>query len=310
MTRTHARRARDGFVLLTVLWVMAGATVVAAAAALVGREAVRAGATRAELERARWTALGCERRAEAAIDDELRAAPSDDDAALAWQALGDRVAESALVVGCNVTLEAAGTRLDVNGATTEMLARLFDALGFAGRAPEMADAVTDWIDADADPSPLGAEADWYRGEDRLPPRNGPIADPREIFRIRGFENAQGIDSVLGVDSARVSLATASVPVLMAVPGVTRETAERIVALRSAGMPVRDLTSVVGSISESSAAALADRFADAARLTTADPDAWLVRARTTRGIPPVSVTLTWRIIRVGRRCAVASTRSDL
>src|SRR6185437_12411987 len=135
-------------------------------------------------------------------------------------------------------------------------------------------------------------------------------DMREVASILGFENARVVDSVLAVDQGRVSLATASVPVLMAVPGVTRETAERIVALRSAGTPPGDLTAVVGSISEASAAALAERFPDAERLTTPNPDAWLVQVHVTRGRPSVSVSLVWRIIRLGRRCAVAETRSEL
>jgi hypothetical protein len=59
-------------------------------------------------------------------------------------------------------------------------------------------------------------------------------------RIAGsaFENLARFDTVLSAEPGRVSLATASVPVLLAVPGFTRETADRIVGFR-AGTPVGD-----------------------------------------------------------------------
>lgn len=65
--------ARAGFVLLTILWVITVAAVVAMSAALVGRHAVLEGAARVELERGRWIALACERRMVAAIDAALEA---------------------------------------------------------------------------------------------------------------------------------------------------------------------------------------------------------------------------------------------
>jgi len=296
--------------MLTTLWVMSIASVVAMSAALVGRHAVSEGAARVELERGRWLALACERRAQAAIDDALRDATSLDEAALVWRTLSHRVLASPVVAGCDVSLEAAGTRLDVNVASNEMIQRLLGALGLGDRAPEMADALDDWRDADDDPLPLGAERTWYESAGRPAPRNGPLADSGELRRVRGFELVDSLDTVTTMEPGRVSLATASVPVLMAVPGITRETAEQIVALQVAGTPLSDLVAVTGSISEASAAALAARYAEAARATTPDPDAWFIRVRTSRGVPAVSVRLEWRVIRTGSRCTVTGTRSIL
>jgi hypothetical protein len=72
----------------------------------------------------------------------------------------------------------------------------------------------------------------------------------------------------------------------------------------------DLLSVTGSISEASVSTLAARYPDAVRATTPNPDAWLVRVRVSRGSPAVNVQLEWRVIRTGRRCLVARTRSIL
>jgi general secretion pathway protein K len=296
--------------MLTTLWVMSIASVIAMAAALVARDAVAEGSARVELERARWMALACEHRAEAAIDVILHDAGSFDDGRLAWRTLERRVLASPLIAGCDVNLEAAGTRIDINNASNEMIANLLIAIGLGDRAPAMSDALDDWRDADDDPLPLGAERAWYETKGRLAPRNGPLADLRELRRVRGFEDVAGLDTVLTVEAGRVSLATAPVSVLMAVPGVTRETADQIVAMQAAGTPLNDLLSVTGMISRTSAEDLAARFPDAVRLTTPDPDAWLVRVRVSRGLPAVRVQLEWRVIRTGRRCVVATTKSLL
>jgi type II secretory pathway component PulK len=296
--------------MLTTLWVMSIASVVAMGAALVGRHAVSEGVARVELERGRWVALACERRAQATIDVVLGDATTLDEGAEVWRTLPIHVLASPLVAGCDVSLEAAGTRLDINNASKEMIANLLGAIGLGARAAEMSDALDDWRDADDDPLPLGAERAWYETARRFVPRNGPLADVGELRRVRGFEDIGGLDSVATTEPGRVSLATAPVSVLMAVPGITRETAEQIVALQVAGTPPNDLLSVTGLISEASASALAARYPDAVRATTPDPEAWLVRVRVSRGLPAVSVRLEWRVIRTGRRCLVAHTRSIL
>jgi type II secretory pathway component PulK len=310
VSKVRRRRERGGFVMLTTLWVMSIASVVAMAAALVGRHAVFEGSARVELERGRWIALGCERRAQAAIDALLRDARTFEEGSLVWRTLSRRIVASPFVQGCDLSLEAAGTRLDVNAASREMIANLLAAIGQSDRAAEMADALDDWRDADDEALPLGAERDWYESAGRELPRNGPLADVGELRRVRGFENVEGLDSVLAIEPGRVSLATAPLPVLMAIPGITRETAEQIVAMRDAGTPLNDLLSVAAMVSPSAASTLAERFPDAVRATTPDPDAWLVRIRVSRGMPAVSVRLEWRVIRTGGQCLVAQTRSIL
>lgn len=295
--------------MLTTLWIMSVAAVVAMAAALVGRRAVLEGSARVELERGRWSALACERRAVAAIDAAL-AGGSIDDGTRTWRTLPRFLFASPLIAGCHIQLEAAGTRLDITAATEEILDDEFTALGLTDRAPALVDALEDWVDSDDVARPAGAERPWYEAARRLPPRNAPLADTRELSRVRGFEELGGLDSVLTTIPGRVSLATAPVPVLMAIPGITRETAEYIVSMRDAGTPINDLLSVVGAVSEASKAALADRYADVVRLTTPDPDAWLIRAFETRGAPPVTVALEWRVTRAGLHCIVAATKSRI
>jgi len=296
--------------MITVLWVMTVAGIVATAGALAGRNAVNAATNRAHLERALWTAMGCVARVESAIDATLAAARTYDEAADTWRVL-ERAAlplSNVAAAECTIGLEAAGTRLDVNEASEEMLRNTFVALGYGNDAESLVAALADWRDSDSVARPLGAERDWYLAARRDAPRNAPLADIRELARVRGFENPTVFDSVLTTEPGRVSLATAPVTVLLAVPGFTRETAEEIVALQRAGTPIADVTSILGLVSRASADSIRARYPDIARVTTPDPDAWILNVRATIGAPPVSVTLARRLLRDAKRAVVAGSRS--
>jgi hypothetical protein len=73
--------------------------------------------------------------------------------------------------------------------------------------------------------------------------------------------------------------------------------------------VSDLLSIAGQLSHESADSLMAGYQDIARLTTANPDAWLLTVRAETGYPAVSVTLTRRLARSGRHAVVVGTRSD-
>jgi type II secretory pathway component PulK len=296
--------------MITMLWVMAVAAIVTTAGALTGRLAVHASRNRAELDRAYWMAAGCAARARAVIDVLLRDGAGGDVASV-WRTL-DRRLPNAMTVerACDVQLEALGTRLDVNTASDEMVARLLSALGVPeSRSREMVDALADWKDSDDVARGAGAERSWYVAEHREQPRNGPIADVRELARVQGFERISDFDSVLGVDGGRVSLATAPVSVLMSIPGLTRETAETIVQLREQGEPVGDLLAVIGLVSSSSADSLTARYADAAHVSTATPDGWTLTVRASSGFPPNTATLTMRLVRDGAAARLVFARGD-
>src|SRR5579885_3586497 len=79
---------RRGFTMITTLWVMTVAGVMAAAAALSGRLTVETTRNRVLLERSFWLASGCAARAQASIDEELARATSFESAADTWRVLG------------------------------------------------------------------------------------------------------------------------------------------------------------------------------------------------------------------------------
>jgi general secretion pathway protein K len=304
-----AQRPR-GFALLTVLWLMTVASIVALAGGLVARNGIDAARNRIQMERAFWIAMGCARRTQAAIDETLREGLTSEDAAARWRRLDREVGRSSVLIEspCEVRLEAAGTRLDVNAASDTTIERLLRGLGDGDDALERSNAVADWRDADDVPRPSGAERDWYAMVGREVPRNDDLADLRELARVRGFEMLSRYDTVFTVEPGRISLATAPAAVLMAVPGITRETAERIAALRDAGTPLRDLIHLPGMLSEASREELLAHYADIARLTTVDPGAWILTSRARIGFPASHVALEWRVVRAGRRGVIVRTRN--
>jgi type II secretory pathway component PulK len=301
---------RRGFAMLTVLWVMTLGATLAAAAALVGRNAVNASRNRVHLERAFWVATGCMSTIRSAIDAQLEESATPEDAASSWREL-DRVVLSAApsAAECTIELTAAGTRLDVNAASDEMVERLLQAIGSGGDAASMIAALGDWRDSDDVARPDGGERQWYETEQRAPPRNGPLSDSRELARVRGFEDFPKFDSVLTTEPGRVFLRTAPASVLRAIPGITEETADQIVAQRLVGNATLDPLSLLGVLSQPSADTLLARYADVARLTTRDPDAWILSVRSLSGEPAVSARLEVRLVRAGRRCIVVRSRSQ-
>ena len=304
-------RSRRGFALITTLWVISVAAVTATVGTLAGRNAVNSARNRTLLERAHWGAFACASRVRASIDERLDRGEDFSDAARVWRVLDREVQPLAAGVSskCEISLEAAGTRFDVNAATDEMIGNLLRELGYEeGSAAAMVDALGDWRDSDSVPRSSGAEEQWYTSTRRDPPRNADIVDAAEIRRIRGFEDWARFDSVLALDKGRISLATAPVKVLAALPGFTEEAAEVVVALRDAGTPLPTLLSLLGLVSTASRESLLARYPDIARLTTTDPDAWLltIRARGEDAAPTAEVRL--RLQRVGKRAVVTEGRS--
>jgi type II secretory pathway component PulK len=303
---------RRGFALLGVLWVIVGVSAIATASLLVAREGVSAARNRMALTRARWQADDCIERARAVIDDALtdrgdvpRPVPG------GWAVLDRVVTASPAVtaVSCDLTLQAVGTAVNVNTADADQLTALFTAMGIdAPHSDYMVDALLDWRDADDVPRRFGAERAWYRAA-RLPaPRNGPLANVAELRLVRGFGPEElpdsVLDSVLTVEPGRIVWDRAPLAVLASLPGMTPETLGVIADLRLRGLSVGDVSTLSPLLSPSAAQTLSARYADLQRLTTSEPDAWLLIARGHSGhAPVVTATIEDRIVRAGTRAAV-------
>jgi general secretion pathway protein K len=308
MTQRRSSPARGGFVLLAVLWVLVGLASLGLALSLVGRDAVGATQNRVGLARAHWLAEGCVSVARAVAASELTD-PTRADAA--WRTLDEVVANSPLAsnTGCDLSVRPAGATLNVNTADAPELARVFLALHIMPMsADSLVDAILDWRDSDDEPRPNGAERAWYEERRRFTPRNGPIADVRELGRIRGLDQLSGLDSVLGMEPGRIPLGRAPRAVLMALPGFTEELADRIAELRERRALPPDLLTLAGALSPSARDSLSARYAEVVSLVTIDPDVWIVTAGAHDGVSPAVATVEVRLARAGARTAVLRHQS--
>ncbi len=115
--------------------------------------------------------------------------------------------------------------------------RLLDQVPLRGAASELlADAITDWIDADDDPELDGAESRYYQA--RTPPyqaHNRPLVSLEELHLVKGFtdETVRQLEPLLTVypqaPNGVINMNTASIPVLLSLhPQMTEEIARNIV----------------------------------------------------------------------------------
>jgi type II secretory pathway component PulK len=303
-------RGRDGFALLAALWLLVGVSALVLAVALAGREATHAARNRVALTRARWRAADCLERARAALAAAVARDPARAPGAApaGWSAADRAVAESPLVPAeCALRVRAAGTRVDVNTADVEMLSRLFQAAGVPSfRADSLADAIADWRDDDDVPRPLGAERAWYAARGAFPPRDAPLADVRELARVRGWSAA--LDTLVDVDSARIALGHAPPAVLAALPGMGPEALSVLAGVRERGGAVVDLAAFGRLLSPGARQAFETSFPLLAPRVALEPDAWIVTSRAAEGHPAVAAVMEITLARAATRLAVVRRRS--
>ncbi len=298
--------ARDerGFALLAVLWTLIGVATLALTVQLAARASVGAARNRADAARAAWLAEGCAERGRAAIAAALRASRDD---ASAWDRVPGALSRSPLAEGCDVAARAAGAALDINHADAETLRRLMLHLGARpAEADSLADALLDWRDADGEPRPYGAEAPQYAG--RRPPRNGPLAHPDELLRVRGFGRFAGLDTLLGTEPGRIPLGHAPSAVIASLPGFTPEALARIRDARGRGEAAGDLTAIAAVLSASAREEMRAHLTELNAMTSPQPEAWILTARARKGAPALTAVVELRLVRAGERAAVVRRRT--
>jgi len=317
--RSHRQSRQRGFVLLAVLWIMVGVSALGLALALSARNAIRGAENRRSSEVATWKAEGCAERARVVIAvtlgrefdgraAEVVATPAAGRAG--WRSLDRVVAESPVMIssGCAVTLRAAGSAIDVNTASEERLHSFFvELISSSDRADSLTQVLLDWRDADDIPRPLGAEREWYEHAGRVLPANGPLSDTREIRYVRDFDAIGGLDSLLDVEPGRIDLSHAPLVVLAALPGFTSEAVSRVAEERLRGVPTTDLLALSDRLSPAARSTLVSFYADLARLTVTEPDAWILESRSSAGDPAITEVVELRLVRAGTRAAIVRKR---
>lgn len=277
-------RGRGGFALLTVLWVIGGLGALLEGAAIAQSNLIRSAQNRIDWRRGYWNAQGCARRAESVAANALKSEEVEVQTA-AWRRLDALIVDAPALNGCDVALEAAGTRLDVNGASRVSLERAFSNMPEASRFDQLADRIVAIRDS------------------------VPFVDLRQLIPLAAPELSDAaiteIDRLLSIERGRVSLATASAEVLATVPGFSDEAARVLTEYRRENGPIGDLTDVLPLLSPTDRAELVESFPDARRATTSEPDAWIVVSKRVIGQRSVPVELHWRWSRTPDGVSVVS-----
>lgn len=298
------RRARRGFALMAVLWVLAISASVGLLLVRSARDAVGAARNRVSLTRATWVAEGCAERARAVIDITLH----DEVRANVWRTL-DASLQQAQSADCAVSLTPDDVRLDINTISDETLRALAREVSVSSTgADSLVSARADWIDADDITRAFGAERSWYRAAGLVEPRNGPLASIDELKLVRGFAAVPQLDSVLAVAPARIWLERAPAAVLAALPGFTPEAVATMLTLRavSSDTPV-DVATLGAHLSPEARLVLVSRTQELSSLVTNEPDAWVLTARATSGQPAIESIYEIRLVRSGKRAAIVRRR---
>jgi hypothetical protein len=87
-----------------------------------------------------------------------------------------------------------------------------------------------------------------------------------------------------------------------------EALARIAVRRSRNAEAFELIALVAELSPEARASLMTRYAELARLTTSEPEAWIVTSRGRVDGSPVTPVIEARLVRAGTRAAVVRRRS--
>ena len=197
---SRSRREREGMALLTVLLLVAIMSVVAVAILDDVRFSVRRATNVETQSQAQWYAAGAETLARGQITRLLAAGPSRTPLEPQWNGRTLSFPIDGGAITATVTDGQACFNLNslVLGFGEDLTARplgaaQFRALGRAVGAPDsrmqaIADALTDWLDADSTPLPLGAEDGAYAGLAK-PYRTGGVmlAEVSELRAVKGVD---------------------------------------------------------------------------------------------------------------------------
>jgi general secretion pathway protein K len=232
--RAPWRRGKRGFALLLVLW---GLILLGLIAASFLRE------TRVSMSLARNVVENA--KAEALAEAGVRRAILgllDADPATAWRADG-RPYRFALGDGTvQIQVQDEGGKIDLNRASPEMLAALFQETGSDPEAARrLADAVLDHADRDNDRRPAGAEDDDYASAGlKNGAKDAPFEHKEELLNVLGMNHAiyDSIASDVTVYSGQSAVNPTTAPelVLRTIPNLTTRERDEIMSARSGGVP--------------------------------------------------------------------------
>jgi general secretion pathway protein K len=298
VTPRHDPRA--GYVLLAMLWICAGIGALTWLISVSAREAMATSRNRMSLTAGSWQAQACLALSRQRLRDALSQQVPD-----VWQHVDRVLKEDAPLGGCTLSARVVGARLDVNKTDEATLARALQATGLPqARADSAAAALADWMDADNQTRPGGAERDWYLAQGREPPSNGPFVDRRELRRVRGLEDFARVDSIVDIEPGALALNVTPRVLLSLLPGFTDRTLREILDARARGESVTTFAELSHWLDPHEP----DASAKLPGMILLTPEAWILTVRSRTGTPPVTTVLEVRLTHSNQTTVVTRRRS--
>jgi general secretion pathway protein K len=250
-------RKRRGVALLAALWLVVAIATVALQFSIEAHERRTFGILVSERGQQRALALGAFALVRAQLEQALRVGPQGNNAAVArlrasdpWLDIDSLYSGTVYVdsIPVDVSARDLGEKLNINQLSETEIQTFFNyLLRDMSKSTHLAQAIMDWRDADSIPRPSGAERDAYIKAGMLAlPTNTAFRDVEDLRDVMGmtpeiYEQAAPYLTTRG--SGLVNINTAPVPVLRALPGMTDQTLNLILQMRSQGRRINSITDI-------------------------------------------------------------------
>jgi general secretion pathway protein K len=255
--RASLSRKRRGVALLTALWLVVAIATVALQFSIEAHERRKFGILVSERGQQRALALGAFALVRAQLEQALRVAPQGGNTAIdrlrasdPWLDIDSLYTGTVYVDSLPVDVVAhdLGEKLNINQISETEIQTFFNfLLHDMSKATHLAQSIMDWRDADSIPRPSGAERDAYIKAEMLAlPTNSPFRDVGDLRDVMGmtpeiYEQAAPYLTTRG--AGLININTAPVPVLRALPGMTDQTLNYILQMRSQGRRIANVGDV-------------------------------------------------------------------
>ncbi|MGH7616726.1 MAG: general secretion pathway protein GspK [Gemmatimonadaceae bacterium] len=250
-------RTRRGVALLAALWLVVAIATVALQFSIEAHQRRAFGILVSERGQQRALALGAFALTRAKLEQALRVGPQGSNANVArlrasdpWLDIDSLYSGIVYVDSVPVQVDAhdLGEKLNINQLNEQDIQTFFNfLLKDMSTATHLAQSIMDWRDADSIPRPSGAERDAYIKAEMLAlPTNAPFRDVEDLRDVMYmtpdiYEQAAPYFTTRGAGLVNVN--TAPVPVLRALPGMTDQTLNLILQMRSQGRRINSLNDV-------------------------------------------------------------------
>ncbi len=255
--KTITMKARRGVALIAALWLVVAITAVALQLALDAHDRRQLGLAASERGVELAAANGALGLLQAKLDQALRTAPSGTGAVAALRASDPWLGIDSIYSGTfyvdsmpvDVSIKDLGTQLNINSMNEQQLTTFFSwILKDQLTATKIAQCIMDWRDADSIPRPEGAERDQYIKDGKLAlPTNAPFRELTELLNVENMTPdiyKQVAPYLRTRGDGTVNINTAPEAVLRALPGMTDQILVLILAQRSQGQRISNLSQVI------------------------------------------------------------------